>query len=212
MVPRLKSRVILPILTVIAFHPQERSLEPWKVIDQQYAYRAAVDTAIVHGGTASGHVTALGATATVSMFVSQGVRADEFRGKRVRFSAWLRARNAGMSAGMGAVLFMRAEGSGVALASYSTGNRPVGGNAEWTKKQIVLDIPAGTVGITFGFGMGGPGEMWMDDATLEVVDADVPLSRPPTRPPAPDRARARQLDKMYAALPTKPVNMDFEKK
>jgi hypothetical protein len=211
MVSRPASLVILPALALF-LHPQDRSLEPWKVIDQQYGYRAAVDTQVAHGGVASGHVTALGATATVSMFVSQGVKADEYRGKRVRFSAWLRARNAGMSAGMGAVLFLRAEGNGAALASYSTGNRPVGGNSEWKKKQIVLDIPATAVGLAFGFGMGGPGEMWMDDAMLEVVDAAVPVSRPPTRPPAPDRAKARQQDKLYAALPTQPVNMDFEKK
>ncbi|HYV98075.1 MAG TPA: hypothetical protein VE967_11515 [Gemmatimonadaceae bacterium] len=204
------SGAMLALAAVAVSPPQDRLPQGWTVTDQQYAYKVSLDT-VAHGGASSGHIVATGTDANVSMFVSQAIKADDFRGKRVRFSAWIRARNAGTAATRGGVIFLRAEGGGVALNSYSTGNRPVGGSSDWTRRQIVLDIPPATIGLTFGFGMGGPGEIWIDDAVLEAAEADAPVSRPLGKAPVAERGKAALQSKLYAAAPKDPVNMDFEK-
>ncbi len=191
--------------------PAERALEAWTMLDQDSSFRVSADTHGVHGGASSGHIAALTPTTLSMVIVQQSFRADQYRGKRVRFSAFMRAANTGRTNGMGVMLFLRAEGGGATLASHTSGARPVSGNAPWTKREIVLDIPARSAGITIGFGMKGPGEVWMDDAVVEVVDTTVAVSRPNPRAPVVDRSRIAQQSKLYAQAPLQPLNLDFEK-
>ena len=44
----------------------------------------------------------------------------------------------------------------------------------WTNVEIVLDVPAGTTKLAFGFLMSGRGRMWVEDLRLEVVGPQVP--------------------------------------
>lgn len=180
---RTPTLLALPLAALLVPSPQGRTFEAWTFVDQQNAYTVTADTQVFHGGALSAHVAALSPATTASMIVSQALRADSWRGKRVRFSAWLRTKDVQKSAGFGGVLFMRAEGGGSTLASYSTGNRPAGGTTDWTKYQIVLDVPEHAVGITLGFGMKGPGDLWIDDAALEAVGPDVPVSRAAVKAP-----------------------------
>src|SRR4051812_5751794 len=71
--------------------PDERSLDTWTRLDQDSAFRVSADTHGVHGGVSSGHITALTPTTMSMVIVQQSFRADQYRGKRVRFSAFMRA-------------------------------------------------------------------------------------------------------------------------
>ena len=204
-------RTTLPFALLLVALSQGRVFDTWFVLDQLNAYQTSSDSQVFHGGAASGHIAALSPTSTASLIVSQALRADVYRGKRVRFSAWLRTKDVVKSVGMGGVLFMRAEGGGSTLASYSTGNRPAGGTTDWTMRQIVLDIPAHAIGITFGFGMTGPGDLWIDDALLEVVGQEVPVSRAAVKAQPLSASKLRQQQAAYAKKPTQASNMDFER-
>ena len=64
-------------------------------------------------------------------------------------------------------------------------DHPVTGTTDWTRYDVVLDVPQNSTGICYGFFLqGGKGEAWADNLRLEPVGPDVPVSRmlPPSTP------------------------------
>ena len=97
--------------------------------------------------------------------------ADTWRGKRLRFSASLKAEHVGRLQ-----LWLRVDGKSARTLS-NMDNKPIRGTADWQRCQIVLDVPQEAVNLAFGFFVGGGrGVAWGKDFTLEPVGTDVPLS------------------------------------
>jgi C-terminal processing protease CtpA/Prc len=191
--------------TVVAALAPERALTGWQSIGSGTAHRAGADQSVAHGGNASGHVTALSpATGEFGGF-SQAIRTGDFRGKRVRFSAYVKTRSV---QGTGAGLWMRIDGLGGSLAFDNMMQRPLTGTIEWTHASVVLDVAQDAVAIFVGLLLSGNGEAWIDDASFEVVGSDVPATM--IAGPQPDPAHAKQQAAMFAALPLSFVNLDFE--
>lgn len=101
----------------------------------------------------------------------QAIRPDNYRGKRVRFGGQLRARDVTGRAG----LCMHVDYYGMVQCEDRNRN-DVQGAAEWRRFAIVLDIPAGSDRISFGVQLTGPGQVWMNDLTFDVVGRDVPTT------------------------------------
>jgi hypothetical protein len=169
------------------------------------AFRVGADRVVAHSGASSGHITARSASPDGIGVLSQAVRADNYRGKRVRFSAYVRTRDV---SGTGAGLWMRVDGNGGTLAFDNMMTRPVRGTTDWTIASVVLDVPGEAEGITFGLLLVSAGEAWIDDASLEVVGADVSVTSAAS--PSPNVANAEQMRNMYSRLPLAPINMGFE--
>lgn len=90
------------------------------------------------------------------------------RGKKVTFSGWIRTEALEGYAG----LWWRADGPEGVGAFDNMGGRGPSGTSDWTRYEIVLDIPADTRNINFGLLMPGDGAAWFDD--LEVrLDGEV---------------------------------------
>jgi hypothetical protein len=105
-----------------------------------------------------------------SAMLAQSIRADAYRGKRIRLSGFLKT--IGVSEGT-AVLFMRVDGDGVVQTSDYMQNRPLMLTTDWGKQDIVLDVPKSAIGITYGFLLGGSGQAWLDEVAIDVVGEDV---------------------------------------
>jgi C-terminal processing protease CtpA/Prc len=178
----------------------------WGAGGTRGAFRIGVDRAVQHGGMASGHITARSSEASGFGALSQVVRADSYRGKRVRFSAFVRTRDA---RGTGAGLWMRVDGEGGILAFDNMQHRAIIGTADWTRVAVVLDVPQDAEGIAFGFLLMASGEAWIDDATFEVVGSDVAGTN--TMAPSADPTHLAQQRAMYAGAPLWPSNLDFER-
>jgi hypothetical protein len=56
--------------------------------------------------------------------------------------------------------------------------RPVKGTSEWVRRELVLNVPSDAFAIAIGALLVGPGQVWVDDFTLEVVGSDVPITVP----------------------------------
>ena len=169
------------------------------------AFRVGMDQSVAHGGTSSGHVTARSSQPEGFGSVSQLVRADDYRGKRVRFSAYVKTRGV---AGNGAGLWMRIDGNGGMLGFDNMQSRPVMGTMDWARVSVVLDVPGDAIGIALGLLLSSPGEAWIDDASLEVVGVDVRETN--TASPSANPANVQQQRAHYAALPPALVNVGFE--
>jgi erythromycin esterase-like protein len=122
-------------------------------LDEQYA---KVDGRLLqHGGGEAGV-----ATGTLPAALA--------RGKRVRYTAWVRTDAVDGFAG----LWMRADGpDGEVLAFGNMAETGPRGTTPWTQHTLELDIPAETQNINFGMLMQGTGgSAWFDDLSVEVGD------------------------------------------
>lgn len=121
--------------------------------------------------------------------LSQGIDAGDYRGKRVRFSAYLRTEDASK-----AMLWLRVDdGAHKAVTMDNMEDRPVRGTVAWQPYALVQDVPDNAESVVFGVLLENKGEVWISAPRLEVVGKDVPLTR-------------NVLQK-----PRAPVNMDFSR-
>jgi hypothetical protein len=122
-------------------------------------------------------------------------------------------------------LWLRVDGPDMLVQGFDNmWDRPVKAAADWTKCELVLDVPEDALGIVVGFMVIGKGQAWADDLRLETVDRDVPVTKePPSRQQQEERReqhkRARpdeyereseRRERLQPTLPKQPVNMDFE--
>jgi hypothetical protein len=140
------------------------------------------------------------------MALVQGFRADAYRGKRVRLSGYVMTRDVADAAG----LWMDVQGGGGSTGFDNMQNRPIRGTSDWTRYDVVLDVPANSAGIGFGFLLQGRGRAWVDDLRLDVVGTDVPSTNMVPKLEA-DSMKAEAQTRYWANSPKQPVNLDFER-
>ena len=100
--------------------------------------------------------------------VMQSVSAEAYRGKRIRFSAQLST----VEVAGQAALWMRVDGqNGKVLSFDNMASRPVSGTKSWQRYDVVLDVPAESASIVFGFLLAGSGKVKAAEFTLDAVDA-----------------------------------------
>ena len=151
-------------------------------------YEVGIDHGVVHMGRASAHIKSEATVTDQVGLLAQTIRADDYLGKRVRLSAYIKADQVEGWAG----LWMNIDSSYRPLGYDNMQNRPIFGTSDWQKAEIVLDVPPNSASMTFGVLLSGPGELWLDDVQLDVVGADVPTT---------DSSRAAQQQ---------PLNLGFE--
>ena len=168
----------------------------WQAVtDGSGEYSVSADVARRDGGQgyAGATIKANVASPRGSAMLAQSVRADAYRGKRVRLTGFLKT--IGVNEGT-AVLFMRVDGEGTVQSSDFMENRPLMLTTDWGRQEIVLDIPRNAVGFTYGFMLGGSGQAWLDDVQLDLVGNDVPTTgRPGGLYPVPKTLDSRDLDR-----------------
>ena len=73
---------------------------------------------------------------------------------------------------------MRVDGEGGKVLSFDNmQNRQIQGTRDWKQYEVVLDVPAESVGIYFGILLVGKGQVWLSQVQFEVVGTDVPTTR-----------------------------------
>jgi len=99
----------------------------------------------------------------------QMIDAKLYRGKRMRFSADIKTRDAKQAA-----LWMRIDGPhGVTLGFDNMDNRPIGKNTDWKRYSCVLDVPKESQNIALGMLMVS-GNCCFSNMAFEEVSAEVP--------------------------------------
>ncbi|MEP6620142.1 MAG: erythromycin esterase family protein [bacterium] len=169
------------------------------------SYAVGLDKTHRHGGTASAYITG-GGTGSTSFVMVQDFLADTYRGKRVRWSAWVQHDNI---VGSDVGLVMSVEGAGQITGYDDMKHRSLAGTADWHQVSIVLDVPMNTVGIEPGVIMTGTGTFRIDDAHLDIVGLDVPSTNTLTAPRL-TQEDSSALAHVYGLGGSAPTNLDFE--
>lgn len=183
--------------------PQKQLPKGWSTAGSHpQDYEIGLDTTEKHSGQASAYIKlsrfkfkSEGFGALTQMF-----KADDYKGRRVRLSAYVKAENIEEYAG----LWMRVDGVNRMLGFDNMQNRPITGTTGWTKYEVVLDVPETSVNIAFGLLLRGAGRAWVDNFQFEVVGQDVPTTNRLPPQGIEDKGGASR------EYPSKPTNLDFE--
>lgn len=145
--------------------------------DKPQDYRMGSDATAPHGGKASGYLRATSDSLGGFGTLMQTAKADPYRGTRVRMSGWAKADGVADWAG----LWMRVDGPDKrktqrSLSFDNMQNRPIKGTSDWTRYEIVLDVPPASIEIAFGILLQGIGEVRLDDVQFATVGSDVPTT------------------------------------
>ncbi len=177
------------------------SLPAWKVVGPAPdRYNVQADTGEAHSGTRSASIRSSTEDEETFAGLAQTFRADAYRGKRLRLSAYLRSAGVELWAGM----WMRVDGSRLSpLALDNMHNRPVSGSTPWTRYDVVLDISEEATQIAFGIMLAGKGQVWVDDFTFEVVGAETDTTDLKTEP-------VPRSGTPMAEVASRPRNLGFE--
>jgi len=133
-------------------------------------YEMSLDSSILHGGRHSACLKSTVSNPNGFGTLMQQFDAENFRGKRVRLSGFVRSHEVTGWAG----LWMRVDGKDrKVLAFDNMYRRAIKGTSDWRNYEVVLDVPDTSEVISFGLLLDGAGQVWMDDLKFEAVGEDV---------------------------------------
>src|ERR1043166_5616953 len=117
----------------------------WVVAGSQpQAYTYGTDQTNHHGGTSSAYLLRLSSVQrTGFVTITQFIKADDYRGKRVRLSAWVAHK--AIEGGAGGGVWIRIDGPTTFILDNML-SRPLTGTAEWHQVGDVVDVPANAIG------------------------------------------------------------------
>lgn len=117
----------------------------------------------------------------------QSIAATGYLGRRIRFSATVRAREVTGWAG----LWLRIDGPHDTLILDNMQDRPLRQTTDWTETGIVLDVPEQATELHFGVLLGGAGAVDLTQPQFGEAGENVPVTAGPhTRRPLPDQPQA----------------------
>ena len=131
-------------------------------------YAIEVDREVFHGGKQAVSIRSIVPNPTKFRSITQFVKADAYRGKRVRLTGFLKTRDVADYSS----IWMRIDGPTSVIAFDNMDRREVKGTTDWTRHEIILDVPQAAMRIAFGAILSGAGHIWADDLALDIVDPE----------------------------------------
>lgn len=143
-------------------------------------YYITIDNEMKKDGKASVLITSKNPTEKNAFGnLMQIISAENYLGKRLKFSAYIKTENAEN----GAAIWMRVDGgkSGKdeniqSLSFDNMYNRQPTGTSAWKKYEIVLDVPKEAVTINYGMMLYQKGKAWFADLNIEEVSYNIPIT------------------------------------
>ncbi len=133
-------------------------------------YEEGIDHTVTYNGKNSGYLKASVAQPKGFGTLMQMFKADQYRNRRMRFSAVVKSNDVENWAG----LWMRIDGpESKSLGFDNMQNRPIKGTTDWQEYRIVLNVPQESMHVAFGILLTGKGQVWLSDVQFEEVKADV---------------------------------------
>ena len=118
---------------------------------------------------------------------------EQYAGKRVRLTAFVKSDNIGPQGAddAWAGLWMRVDGPNGVQSFDNMQSRAIKGTSTWQPYSVVLDVPQDAKDIALGILLHGSGAVWISGIKFEVVGPEVPVTS-------------------YSAAPKAPVNLSLQ--
>lgn len=130
-------------------------------------YESGVDTRGLQGiSSAFLRSTVAGAQAFATL--RQTIKADDYRGKRLRFSGDVKVEQVEQQAG----LYIRTNRRDERLRPENVAQ----GTHDWMRYEAIVPVAENAPFIRFGLVLYGKGQIWLANAQMEVIEEDAMLS------------------------------------
>jgi beta-lactamase regulating signal transducer with metallopeptidase domain/cephalosporin hydroxylase len=144
----------------------------WKNGSNSEAYDVGIDSTQPYKKPVTVYVKSLDPKASEGKFggMMQMCRAESFRGKRLKFTGYVKTRDVAGTAN----LWFRVDGeNGQLLAFDNMSDRPIKGTTDWKEYSVVLDVPETATALAYGIFVSGAGTAWLNDVQLIEVGSGV---------------------------------------
>ena len=168
-------------------------------------YKTGIDSVFFQHGKKSAYIESAVENPDGFSTLMQQINVKEFKGKRIKMTGFIKTKDLNQ----GAMMWVRVDdfGNKIVADFDNMQDRPVAANSDWTKCEIVFDVPDSKCSISFGFILSGIGKIWVDNLSFEIVDSTVEKTAHPINQDMPDE----MLNRFPDAIPEKaPSNLDFE--
>jgi hypothetical protein len=171
-------------------------------------YKRGIDEQISEHGQKSGFIESTVVNPEGFSTLMQTCNKNEFKGKRVKMTGYIKTQG---STETGAMWIRVDDYDKKITADFDNmGDRPVVASKEWTKCEIVFDVPDSRATIFFGFIMSGTGKIWVDNVSFEIVSTSENKTARFLDTPFPEEYLSRLKDFPNDLPEKQPVNLDFE--
>jgi hypothetical protein len=157
------------------------------------SYKVRSDSAIFQKGQRSVCIESVDTSIDGFETVMQTCNAKYYLGTRIKMTGYIKSENVADWSGMW--LRIDSKTPNESLGFDNMQDRPVTGNSDWTKCEIIMDIPVESITLNFGALISGTGKIWFDNVSFEILDNAKPKI---------------SNDLITLPIPEKPVNLDFE--
>jgi hypothetical protein len=138
------------------------------------SYEFVSDSSTVSNGSRSARIRSRNARPDPpGAALCQHIAATNYRGKRVRATLHMKSEEVPSGAHM---MFRADSPSGQVVAFYNMAPGWLYGTVGWAEYSAVLDVPKNASVIVFAGRLVNTGTLWIDDASIEVVDPSTPLT------------------------------------
>ncbi len=137
------------------------------------AYVAERDVNTKRDGKVSARLASTGPSKGFGTMM-QSFEAVEYRGKRLKLSAWVKSKDVNDWAGVWMRVDVDKDKKEGAFDNMQ--NRAIKGTKDWTRYDVVLDVAADATAIAYGILVSGEGTVWMNDVQFQIVDASTPVT------------------------------------
>ena len=156
-------------------------------------YKVKLDRTTSHSGTQSACMENVDDNPEDFGTLMQECSPDSFLNKRVRLTCWIKTSD--VQDWVGAWFSVYGQAGRINISFDNMCNRKISGTTDWTKYELVLEVPHDASKLAFGVILNGSGKLWFDDLSFDVVTREIEL----TDCPCSQRSRSNQ-----------PRNLKFE--
>lgn len=110
--------------------------------------------------------------------LAQSNSAEKYLGKRVRMSGYIKTEGVDQWAGFWLRVDQKDFPEPLSFDNMHDGktDRSIKGTKDWTKYEIVLDVPNEATRLVYGVLLSGTGQLWFDEINFEIVDNNIPTT------------------------------------
>lgn len=171
----LQKTILLSLLTIVTIGliscSENLHSEWFKAGDKPNSYRVSLDNSIFQNGNKSAYMESIESEINGFGTLMQTCSADKYLGKKVRMSGFIKTENISNWVGM----WLRIDPIKSPSSEYfdNMRDRQIKGTTNWTKYEIVLDIPINSNSMNFGVLINGTGKVWFDNLSFEVLGESI---------------------------------------
>jgi transcriptional regulator with XRE-family HTH domain len=171
-----------------------QNIDGWfKAGNKPNSYNVGIDKSIFKSGGSSAFIKSVDNKIDGFGTLMQTCSAQDYLGKRIKMTAYIKSENVTDWSGMWLRVDSKQEKKSLSFDNMQ--NRPIKGNNDWTKCEIILDVPMESGTLNFGILLSGTGKVWFDDIAFELVD----------------KLKANITSTREYVIPDKPMNTNFDK-